>query len=69
VHPRTWFKPPVANCFANDSYNPVTPMVFVLFLFFLGVLFKIDILINICSLFLSSFWLSGEAVFSKSGDP
>ena len=27
VHPRTWFKPPVANCFATDRSNAVTPRV------------------------------------------
>jgi hypothetical protein len=28
VHPRTWFKPTVANCFATDRSKAVTPQVF-----------------------------------------
>jgi hypothetical protein len=28
VHPRTWFKPPVANCFATDRSKAVTPVSF-----------------------------------------
>ena len=27
VHPRIWFKPPVANCFASDRSKAVTPRV------------------------------------------
>jgi hypothetical protein len=27
VHPRTWFKPPVSNCFATDRSKAVTPRV------------------------------------------
>ncbi len=27
VHPRTWFKPPMANCFATDRSKAVTPKV------------------------------------------
>ena len=67
VHPRTWFKPPVANCFATDRSKAVTPRV----LFFVNCLwcpFEINILIYTCSLSLSSFSLRGEAVFSECGD-
>ncbi len=67
VHPRTWFKPPVANCFATDRSKAVTPRV----LFFVNCLwcpFEIIIIIYTCSLSLSSFSLRGEAVFSECGD-
>ncbi len=43
VHPRTWFKPPVANCFATDRSKAVTSRV----LFFVNCLwcpFEINIL-------------------------
>ncbi len=67
VHPRTWLKPPVANCFATDRSKAVTPRV----LFFVNCLwcpFEIIIIIYTCSLSLSSFSLRGEAVFSECGD-
>jgi hypothetical protein len=62
VHPRTSFKPPMANCFATDRSKVVTPRVVIFVVF--GVLFEIDILINPRSVFLSTFWLHGEVVFS-----
>jgi hypothetical protein len=29
VHPRTWFKPPVAHCFISNRYRAVTPRVLI----------------------------------------
>jgi hypothetical protein len=67
VHLRTWFKPPVANCFATDR-NKAVSHGFSFSLIVCGVHFEIYILINTWSLSLSSFSLRVEAVFSECGN-
>ncbi len=62
VRPRTWFKPPVENCFATDRSKAVTPMVIVFIV--CGVLFEIDIL----ALFSYILFCCVGAVFSECGD-
>ena len=60
VHPRTWFKPPVANCFATDRSKAVTPQVLI-FIIVSGVCFEIGHFIN-----LALSWLCGEAECGNS---
>jgi hypothetical protein len=67
VHPRIRFKPPVANCFATDRFKAVAQKI--LFFAVCCILFEIGILINLCSLFLSTFWLRWEAVFLSVAIP
>jgi hypothetical protein len=61
VHPTSWITPPVANCFATDRSKAVTPMVLV----FVNCLWC---LIWNWYLFLYTFSLRGEFVFSECGD-
>jgi hypothetical protein len=67
VHPRTLFKPQVANCFATDRSKAVTSRVLI-FVNCLWCLFWNWSFYMPCLFFLSSSWLCGEAVSFEYGN-
>ncbi len=66
--PKNLAKTPSAKLFCYWPFQGGNSKVSIFLLIVCGVLFEIDILINTCSLFLSSISLRVEAVFSEFGD-